>query len=370
MKEHSSPSDTSLKTKGSDSVKKKSFKDVAKAANVSPATVSRIAKGHTNVDAGIRARVRRAAEALGVDLDQKRNEKASIIAFMLANRDLLHSFQARILFGSEAYCASQGRELLFMSFRYSAITPARELNLPKVLTRRGIVRAMILSGTNSPNMLAALREREIPFAVLGNNVLGDWNPAEYDAVYSDDVQGAFDLTTQLIADGHRDIWFIGDVDRPWYARCAKGYSQSMTRSGLQPRFSEIHSDDHQLGYLAMRSILTQRQPVTAVFAGSDQIARGVYEALRQAGLSIPNDISVAGFNDSEAALMDPGLTSVREFPEELGKHLAEFVLRRIQKPDRDPQHLTIPTRVIVRQSTRPLLDQVPDTLHTTIYRSS
>jgi DNA-binding LacI/PurR family transcriptional regulator len=120
----------------------------------------------------------------------------------------------------------------------------------------------------------------------------------------------------------------------------------------------------------MRSILTQRQPVSAVFAGSDQIARGVYEALRQAGLSIPDDISVAGFNDSEAALMDPTLTSVREFPEELGKHLAEFVLRRIQKPDRDPQQLTIPTRVIVRQSTRPLLDQVPDTLHTTIYRSS
>ena len=80
--------------------KKSSFKDLAKLANVSPATVSRIAKGQVNVDPGIRARVRKAADTLGIDLEQRRNEKANIIAFMLANRDLLHNFQARILFGS------------------------------------------------------------------------------------------------------------------------------------------------------------------------------------------------------------------------------------------------------------------------------
>lgn len=209
-------------------------------------------------------------------------------------------------------------------------------------------------------MLTALRDREIPFAVLGNNVLGDWNPEEYDAVYSDDVQGAFDLTAQLITDGHRDIWFIGDVALPWYARCAAGYSESMKQAGLQPRFSEIHSDDHQLGYLAMRSLLSRRAPVTAVFAGSDQIARGIYDALKQAGMAIPDDISVAGFNDSEGALMDPPLTSVREFPEELGKHLAEFVLRRIQQPDRPPQKLTIPTRLVLRQSTRSVPERRTD----------
>ncbi|HEX4170776.1 MAG TPA: LacI family DNA-binding transcriptional regulator [Bryobacteraceae bacterium] len=335
-------------------MKKKSFKELAKVANVSPATVSRVAKGHLNVDPAIRARVRKTAEMLGIDLDHKRNEKAKVIAFMLANRDLLHNFQARILFGSESYCASQDRELLFMSLRYSPNTPPKELHLPKILNQRGIVRAMILAGTNSSNMLNALREREIPFAVLGNNVVGDWNSSEFDAVYSDDVQGAYDLTSQLIADGHRDIWFIGDIELPWYARCAEGYRQSMTHAGLKPRMSEIHSDDRQLGYLAMRSIVSRREPVTAVFAGSDQIANGIYEALRQSGLSIPDDVSVAGFNDSEGALMDPSLTSVREFPEELGKHLAEFVLRRIQSPDREPQRLVIPTRVVLRQSTRPI----------------
>jgi LacI family transcriptional regulator len=333
---------------------KKSFKDLAKLANVSPATVSRVAKGQANVDASMRARVRKAAETLGIDLEKKRSEKANIIAFMLSNRDLLHNFQARILFGSQTYCASHDKELLFISFRYSPSTPSKDLHLPNILWQRDIVRALILSGTNSPNMLEALQEHEIPFAVLGNNVLGKWNPSQFDTVYSDDVQGAFEMTTYLVAAGHRDIWFIGDVDLPWYARCAEGYRRGMFEAGLQPRMTELHSEDRQLGYLSMRSILSRGEPVTAVFAGSDQIACGVYDALRQLGLRIPDDVSVAGFNDSEGSVLEPPLTSVREFPEELGRHLAEFVQRRIEKPDRERQQLTMPTRIVIRESTRSL----------------
>lgn len=168
-----------------------------------------------------------------------------------------------------------------MSFRYSATVPGKDLALPRILNQGGIVRAMILSGINSGNLLTALREREIPFSVLGNNVLGHWNPHGFDAVYSDDIRGAQDLTNYLALQGHRDIWFIGDTDLPWYARCCQGYSQSMHQAGLQPKISEIHSEDQQLGYLAMKSILSRNESVTAVFAGSDQIARGVYEALRQ-----------------------------------------------------------------------------------------
>ena len=344
-------------------MKKTSFRDLAKLAKVSTATVSRIVRGQANVDPVMRDRVRAAAEQLGIDLEQRRNEKSTIIAFILGNRDILHNFQARVLFGAENYCSAQNKELLFLSHRYSASVPPRELHLPQILNQRTLVRAVILGGTNSSNMLSALREREIPFAVLGNNVVGEWTPEEYDAVYSDDVQGAFDLTVHLIGQGHRDIWFIGDSEMPWYARCAQGYRVGMTGAGLEPRFSEFHSDDRELGYLAMRSILSRREPVTAVMAGSDQIALGVYEALKQAGLRVPDDICVAGFNDSEALLMDPPLTSVREFPEELGRHLAQFVLRRLQEPDRKPQQLTIPTRVVERESTKARLTNSPGVGH-------
>jgi DNA-binding LacI/PurR family transcriptional regulator len=330
---------------------KLSLKDVAQRAGVSLASVSRVARGQTNVDTAIRDRVRQAAGELGVDLDLKHRNGASMVGFILGNRDVLHSFQARILLGAERYCSSQNVDLVFLSLRYSPATPSRELHIPQILTQPSPVRAVILGGTNSANMIGALRERKIPFAVLGNNVVGPWEPSEHDCVYSDDMQGAFDLTSQLIADGHRRIWFIGDTDLPWFARCGEGYRQAMEKSGLQTRFSEIRSDDVQLGYLAMRSILSRREPVTAVFAASDQIARGVYEALRNSGVSIPRDISVAGFNDTEAGLMHPTLTTVREYPEELGQHLAEFVLRRMKEPGREAQQLVIPTRVVVGDST-------------------
>jgi LacI family transcriptional regulator len=331
---------------------KLSLKDVAEKAGVSTATASRVARGQLNVDASIRAKVLKAAGELGIDIEEKHKRSSSVVAFILGNRDVLHTFQARILLGAEQYCSSQHLDLLFMSLRYSPKTPASELHLPEILGRRSVVRSVILGGTNSANLIDALREREISYSVLANNVIGPWDPSCSDCVYSDDVQGAFDLTSQFISTGHRDIYFIGDVDLPWYGRCAKGYAQAMDQAGLPPRYSEIHSDDQQLGYLTMRSILSRHEPVSAVFAGSDQIARGVYEALRQSGVAIPDDVSVAGFNDSEASLMYPTLTSVREYPEELGKHLAEFVVKRMKEPNRAPQQLTIPTKVVVRDSTK------------------
>jgi DNA-binding LacI/PurR family transcriptional regulator len=337
-----------------------SLKDVARYAKVSTATVSRVARGQATVDAAIRLRVRKAAEELGIDLEQRRHNKSSIIAFILSNRDVLHSFQARILLGAELFCSAQAQELLFMSFHYSAAIPPDELHLPQILTQRHLVRGVILGGINSPNMLETLRQQDIPFSVLGNNVVGQWNPAEYDCVYSDDVQGSFDLTTQLITDGHSHIYFIGDTDLPWYERCAAGYRKGMQQAGLQPCFSEIHSEGRELGYLAMRSILSRHEPATAIFAGSDPIARGVYDAVRQAGLSIPDDLCVSGFNDTEASLLFPQLTSVREFPEELGRHLAEFVIKRLKSPGRQPEHITIPTRAIIRESTRWASRSKPD----------
>lgn len=333
---------------------KATYLSVAKLAKVSPATVSRVARGNATVAPALREKILKAAQQVGIDLSEKLNERSRTIAFLLANRDILNSFHARILVGAEAYCASRNWELLFLSFRYLANTPIRELHLPQILGRPSTVRAVILGGTNSINMLTALRDRGIPFSVLGNNVIGEWDSSSFDTVYSDDIQGARDLTNDLVSEGHRDIWFFGDLQLPWYARCAEGYRMAMQSAGLTPRFSEFHSDDRQLGYLAMRSLLSRREAVTAVFAGSDQIASGVYEALRHSGLDIPGDISVAGFNDTEGQLLHPAVTSVREFPGELGKHLADFVLRRIETPGMSPQHLTIPTQLVIRESTGPV----------------
>ena len=332
--------------------KNPTFHKLAMLAEVSPATVSRVAAGKPNVDPKIQERVRKAAQQLGIDLGKKRDERSRVIAFVLANRDVLHSFQARVLAGAENYISANGWELVFLTFRYPPGVSAKELHLPQILNRHTPARGVILAGVNSVNLLHALQDRQVPFSVLGNNLIGGWANEPCDVVCSDDVQGAYDVTTHLIAEGHQHIWFIGNTQFPWFVRCEEGYRKAMGEAGHEPRLCEIRSDGRELGYLGTKSILAKGQPVTAIFAGADDVASGVYTALREAGISVPDEISVVGFNDSEAPIFHPALTSVREFPEELGRHLAEFTLNRIKDPSLPPQRLTIPTQLVTRESTR------------------
>src|SRR6185437_13530777 len=113
-------------------------------------------------------------------------------------------------------------------------------------------------------------------------------------------------------------------------------------------------EDAEIGYLGTRSLLSRGVPVTAIFAGNDATARGVYKALRDSGLRIPDDISVAGCDDTVSSLMYPTLTTIREFPEQLGKQMVEMILNRIAKPSQEPQTITIPTELIKRDSCRAL----------------
>jgi DNA-binding LacI/PurR family transcriptional regulator len=335
------------------------LRDIAKLAKVSSAAVSRVASGNPQVDEELQARVHAAARKLGIDLTG--TLKNRVIAFVLGNRDVLNEFQSRILLGAEAYCNQHGWDLQFISFRCDLSAPAGNLRLPPALTRQDRCGGVILSGTHSVSILSALRERRIPFSVAGNNIIGDWRFEDYDCVATDDLRGSAEITKHLISQGHRNIWFIGDRSLPWYARCAQGYCQSMSDAGLEPRYSEIRSEDRELGYLAVKSLLAKNANPTALFVGSDHAVTGVYQALQESGIHIPDDISVAGFNDTMGDVLYPNLTSVREFPKELGIHLAEFVLRRIQQPDIAPQQLLMPTEMIRRDSVRmvdPMLAEV------------
>lgn len=330
--------------------KKLTMRALAKAAKVSPATVSRILAGNPSVDPAIRKQVHTVAQRLGFDLESKRKGRSKVLAFLLANRDVLHSFQARVLLGAETYCAQHHWELLFMSFRYAPETPADALHLPQLLSNRTNARAVILGGTNHPNLLSALERRGLPFVVLGNNVIGDWPESRCDTAYSDDVTGARDATAYLISKGHRAIGYLGNLQLPWFRRCSQGYEKAMQAARLTPRIIDIRSDGSQLGYLAAKALLTQHPDTTAILAGSDPVAAGVYDALREANISVPKQMSVMGFNDTQAEMLYPALTSVREFPEELGRHLAEFALKRLGDPLLPPQRLTVPTQLVLRAS--------------------
>jgi DNA-binding LacI/PurR family transcriptional regulator len=328
------------------------LREIAAAAQVSVATVSRVLNGNSSVAPEIQKVVMDAVATFDVDLS--RRNKAKSLVFLLGNQAMIPAFHSPILIGADACCAAHGWDLLFLSFSYSRQVPWKELHLPKIVQRHDLVRGVILAGTHSTNLLELLTHKGINFVVLGNNILDERRDLKKDVVFSDDIQGGQDITRYLVSLGHRYIWFVGNSRLPWFARCFEGYSHAMSEAGLTPHQSNIDSEDNTaIGYLGTKSILASGEPVTAIFAGNDPTAHGTYKALREAGLRIPDDISVVGCNDTLGSVLYPALTTIREFPEQLGRLMVELLLNRIAKPDREPQIVAIPTEFIKRDSAGP-----------------
>lgn len=329
------------------------LKEIAAAANVSVATVSRVLSGSGRVDPAMRRLVLDTAAKLKIDPVPR--SRPGSLAFLLSNRSTLPPFHASILVGAEAYCTAHGWDLLYCSFNAPLNIAAKELHLPKVLQRRDAVRGVILAGNTSANLLELLEQKDISYVVLGNNILGESSEPKNDVVFSGETRGGEEMTRYLVGLGHQHIWFVGNTRLPWFARYYEGYQRCMEEVQLQPRLSSIDSSDEmEIGYLGTKYLLSTGEPVTAIFAGNDATACGVYKGLRERGLRIPEDISVAGCNDTVGASLNPGLTTIREFPEQVGRHMAELLLERIANPDIAPRRLTMPTEFVKRDSCSPL----------------
>ena len=329
---------------------KRNLHAVAQLAQVSPATVSRVVNRTTRVSSDIEKRVRAAADRLGFDLRRKR--RTNLIAFLLGNRSLLHPFHSQVLLAAEAYCATQDYSLLFFPLHYSASQDWRKLHVPRILQRADVMDGFIVAGVNYQNLLCMLTDTRLPFAVLGDTVQGEWNAAEYDVIWVDDGNGAADLTRYLLSLGHRRIAFVANNRLAWFRRRSEGYRRVMREAGLEPLIAEMDSDqEYEVGFLATKQVLSQQAQVDAIFGGSDATCHGIYAALREARVRVPEDISVCGFNDTpEALVLYPPLTSVRVFPELVGRQLAEMVLARFANPACAIQKRVIPTQLVKRES--------------------
>lgn len=330
------------------------LREIASAAQVSVATASRVLNGNNRVDPALQKVVLDAAAKLGVDLSQRNRAKS--LAFLLSNRRMMHTFHYSILLGAEAYCTAHGWDMVFLSFNYLPQVPWKELHLPSTVLHRDVARAVILAGTNSINLLDLLNHKGITHAVLGNNIIGDPRDLKSDVVYYNDIQGGQDITQYLIGLGHRRICFVGNTRLPWFARSFEGYRRAMDEAGLVPLQSSIDTeDDTESGYLGVKSVLASNAPVSAIIAGNDHGAQGVYKGVLDSGLCIPDDISVASCSDNIGTSLFPRLTALRAFPEQIGRQMAEMILNRIADPSLPQQSVTIPTELIKRDSCRQLL---------------
>jgi DNA-binding LacI/PurR family transcriptional regulator len=141
----------------------------------------------------------------------------------------------------------------------------------------------------------------------------------------------------------------------------------MEEAGLAPHHSTVDSEDEtDIGYIGTKSLLDKGEPVTAIFAGNDPTAYGVYKALRDCGFDIPGDISVVGCDDTVGSWLYPALTTIREFPEQLGKLMVELLVNRIANPSQARQQVTLPTELIKRDSCRPISSSEDSTAKATL----
>jgi DNA-binding LacI/PurR family transcriptional regulator len=328
---------------------KTTLREIAAAANVSVATASRALNGTGRVRPEILNKVRAAVARL--QSMPPYYGKTQTICFLLANRSMLHPFHASVLMGAQEFAFERQNHILFYPFQYSADVPADQLRLPLLFERRGAVDGYIVGGMNSENLLELLTRMNVPFAVLGNNVLGRWKPDRYDVVWMDDGTGAYELTQYLQSLGHAAIWFVGSPRFPT-STLLKGYSRAMAEMGLQPLSVENDSENERdAGYLAAKSIFAKGLPVTAIFAYNDMVAQGAFEAAEGCGLRIPDEITIVGFGDRpEARALNPALTTVWAYPDQVGRRLAELVLNRVENPGEPPRKIVLPTRLMKRNS--------------------
>ena len=328
-----------------------SIEDVAKLAGVSIATVSRSLRGLPDVAAATRDKVLAAAQELdyvaspfAARLASGRSSTLGVVV-PFVNR----WFFAEVLGAVEAVLSASGYDLLLHNLGDSA---GRAQFFSMLPVRKRVDAVLIVSLALTDDEVAALKTLELPVGVIGVHHPGLFS------VRIDDVAAARTAVEHLLSLGHRRIGLIGgDTDDPMRFtpphHRGTGYRQALRDAGIEPEESM-----ERLGYFtveggeaAMLQLLELPERPTAVFAESDEMAYGAIRAIRRAGLQVPQDIAVIGFDDhSTADLLD--LSTVRQPVGEQGALLAQHLLDTLTK-DREPSDLVLDTELVVRGSTVP-----------------
>ncbi len=340
---------------------KTTIREVAQAASVGIGTISRVLNSSSQVSRETRARVLEAIRRLGFRPNAQARRilkrRSEMVCFLLSNRDFLHPFHARILQGVESYATSVKQHVLFAALHYSPRTPPDRIDLPPVLQEHGLIDGLILAGTIYPNLLRRIESIRMPFVAFSNNVVGMGDEQQFDQVGFDDFNATLQATRYLITKGHRHIVFAGDISYPWLLRRFEGYRQAMRENKLKavsilPRNPQGFVD---FGQKSVARILSRQPRPTAVVAGNDEIAYGIWRSLQRHAVKVPDDISLVGFDDrEEALLMDPPLSTVRVHKEEIGETCMKMLLERLHHPRMTFSQRILPTEFVIRGTVRPM----------------
>lgn len=324
------------------------IRDVAAHAGVSHQTVSRVINGHERVTAETRARVEEAIAALDYQPNAIARSMARGRTGMLAciAPNLTDYTFASIIDGAEQAARRHDYFLLAASAPDEAVFAAL---IDQLVTSRRVEGLIVI------NPYADGRHKHLPHNVPV--LFAGARPRE-DAITSvalDDVAAGETATTHLLQRGHRRVALItGPMAEDCSQDRQQGYEAALAAAGQPVEPALIVEGDWSAisGYEAFRALLQSGQRPTAVFAQNDQMAVGVMRAAIEHGITIPNQLSVIGVDDIPmASFYSPQLTTLRQDFAEIGRLAARLLRHALERPGKAPQHLQLPARLIVRQST-------------------
>jgi len=253
-------------------------------------------------------------------------------------------FYPRILAGVEAVISKNGYHCLVQSVNENEFTEQTVAQLTQK------VDGLICCELRSQRFLDTLRASRLPIVLVSPSL----TPSSVDMVEISNREGAVAAVNHLIEHGHRRIAFIGGSpnSRPSKVREA-GYIQALKDSGLQVRSEYISSSGWKRtdGCTAMERLLACDPRPTAVFAASDLLALGAYDVIAKAGLRIPEDISIIGFDNIDmAAEARPALSTVHVRKLEMGQVAARLILEQLTGQRDYPLRVVVPTVLVPRDS--------------------
>ncbi len=330
--------------------------DVARLAGVSRATVSYAISGRANgtieLTEETRQRVLRAAEQLGYQphAPAQSLRAGATKTFGMLIPDMRNPHYWQIVSGLEEAARAQGYDLLLSN---ASLNPDRELESVRTLLRGRVdgLALMLTFPDRLTDEAVLLARRRSPVVMIGSGIAG------LDTVQADHAGGAVEMMAHLLALGHRHIGLVYGVAIPELARDRLiAYRQAIQDAGLPPNDNLIECCGPSLadGYQAAGRLLARSPQPTALLAVNDLLAIGVLRLLADRGLRIPQDVSVAGFDDIDvASYLCPSLTTVRVNAEEVGREAARLILGRMSDPERPRQFIRVPAELIQRGSTGP-----------------
>jgi LacI family transcriptional regulator len=331
---------------------KLTLKEIAKLSGVSRSTVSRVVNSHPKVSAEVRERVLKIIAETGYQPDPAARslamQRSGIIGLVIprAMQSLFTDpYYPRLIQGIARACNANDYTLSLFLFH----TADEEQKLyPRVL-RTQLVDGVIVTGAQLDDpLLPQLIRNQVPFVMVGR-------PAGRPAVSfvdADNVVGAYSAVSHLARLGHERIATItGPLNVTVGLDRRQGYLDALNDRNLLINDALIAEGDftEEGGYSAMQRLLPHEPD--AVFAASDIMAFGALRALREAGLSVPRDVAVVGFDDlPAAAYSDPPLTTIRQPILRAGVEAVEILVDILQNGPEPARHVTLATDLVIRSS--------------------